>query len=145
MAACQRAGEWERVLTLLSRMEGDGYGPPDLASYEIVMSACLRAKAWDRVPGILVRMEESGARPDAHFVEWVMKALAVEGQWAIAVDVLESLQHQAQAQGSQLSNVVYNLAIKVRGWLRFWIASSTNMHTNTNMWAPALRIDSDSA
>lgn len=120
MAACQRAGEWERVLTLLSRMEGDGYGPPDLASYEIVMSACLRAKAWDRVPGILVRMEESGARPDSHFVEWVMKALAVEGQWQIAVEVLESLQQQAQAQqGSpQLSNVVYNLAIKVRGLVR---------------------------
>ncbi len=50
MAACQRAGEWERVLTLLKRMEGDGYGPPDLAAFEIVMSACLRAKAWSKVP-----------------------------------------------------------------------------------------------
>lgn len=50
MAACQRSGEWERVLTLLQRMEGDGYGSPDLPSYEIVMSACLRAKAWGRVP-----------------------------------------------------------------------------------------------
>ena len=43
MAACQRAGEWERVLTLLKQMDAVGY-PPDLASYEIVMSACIRSK-----------------------------------------------------------------------------------------------------
>lgn len=58
-------------------------------------------------------MAASGVRPDAHFVEWIMKALAVEGQWAIAVAVLESLQRQQAEEGTvSLSNVVYNLVIK---------------------------------
>jgi pentatricopeptide repeat protein len=59
MSACQRAGEWERVLGVIGMMKNAGL-PADLPAFSAVMAACIRAKAWIQVPEVIALMKVGG-------------------------------------------------------------------------------------
>lgn len=89
MAACSRAGEWQKVLELHSEMLK--IRRRDLYTFNVSLHACVQGRVWEQGLSLLDEMLYSGVTP-----RWEMYNLGImlagEGlKWKIALGFLENM------------------------------------------------------
>ncbi|CAE8637386.1 unnamed protein product [Polarella glacialis] len=90
ISACEKGGQWQLALGLLSSMP-DMRVTPDKISYNAAISACEKGGQWQLALSLLSSMPETKVTPDEISYCAVMESLDSGGQWLAALALLQEM------------------------------------------------------
>ena len=120
IAACERAGEWEKALALFAGLrESVGVGALDASVYHAAISAAASGASTTGVElasDLLEQMRAAGFPPDQRAYNGVLKACERAADWDAAIDTLGAM----KAQGISPDAISYTCAVGALGRAREW-------------------------
>ncbi|CAK0894342.1 unnamed protein product, partial [Prorocentrum cordatum] len=90
ISACEKGGQWQRALSLLSEM-WQAKLEPNVISYNAGISAWEEGGQWQRALALLWEICEAKLEPDVTSYSAGISACEARGQWNKALDLLESM------------------------------------------------------
>jgi len=96
ISACEKAGQWERVLSMLSELKKSGTTPSAL-SFNVAVSACQKDGQWERGLAFLSELREASMTPDVMGFNAAILASDRGGQWELTLLFLSELQEAGMA------------------------------------------------
>ncbi|KAK1291681.1 Pentatricopeptide repeat-containing protein [Acorus calamus] len=107
----QKLGRLERVSELVGEMEAGGGGPPDAASYNVLVEAYARAGKAVGAVGVLRQMQAAGCSPNAATYGALLGLYGEQGRY----DDARELFLEMKAGGAEPDASTYNILIRIFG------------------------------
>lgn len=90
ISACDKGGQYDRALGLLSEMIGLGL-EADVVSYNAAISATCKGKQWASALSLLQQMRDEGLEPNGITFNAAISACEKGGQWTRCLMLLEDM------------------------------------------------------
>ena len=115
ISACEKGGEWQMALYLLSQMPEAGV-VPDQISFHAGISACEKGGEWQMALQLLSQMPAASVVPDQLSFNAGICACKKGGEWQMALHLLSHM----PAAGVEPSEISFSACIKSCGTARIW-------------------------
>ena len=86
ISACEKGGQWERALSLLTEMRAQGV-EPNVISFNAAISACDKGAQWEHALELLKEMQARGLQPGEIAFSAAISACAQREEWNKAHDL----------------------------------------------------------
>ncbi|CAE8614608.1 unnamed protein product [Polarella glacialis] len=108
ISACEKDGQWQMALNLLSLMP-EAMVVPNVITYSAVISACEKGGQWQMALNLLSLMPGASVVPNEITYSAAISACSKDGQWQVALNLL-SLMPEATVVPNEIT---YSAAISV--------------------------------
>jgi pentatricopeptide repeat protein len=115
ISACEKGGQWQQALNLLSLMPEAKVVPNEI-TYNAAISACEKGGQWQLALNLLSLMPEAKAVPNKITYSAAISACEKGGQWQLALNLL-SLMPDAKVVPNEIT---YNAAISASAKGGLW-------------------------
>ncbi|CAE8647734.1 unnamed protein product, partial [Polarella glacialis] len=108
ISACEKGGQWQLALHLLSEMP-EAQAIPNTITYNAAMSACEKAGKWQFALALLDDMPERKVRADEISYNAAISACEKGGEWQLALHLLSTIPREL-GKAASVSTIPWALA-----------------------------------